>query len=191
MYDMSEDWWRRRRLPRPLDMIDEMMREFERWFEEEFRRFEREWPKELVREVRTPTGIRREIGPIVYGYSITIGPNGRPVIREFGNVRPSRRGELPALTVEREPLVDMIEENNQIKVVAEVPGVKKEDIELVVRDTKLIIKVDTETRKYYKELELPEEVEMEKAKATYNNGVLEVILPKKSGGGPARTIKVE
>ena len=106
-------------------------------------------------------------------------------------MRPSRRGELPALTVEREPLVDMIEENNQIKVVAEVPGVKKEDIELVVRDTKLIIKVDTETRKYYKELELPEEVEMEKAKATYNNGVLEVILPKKSGGGPARTIKVE
>ncbi|MDW8073545.1 MAG: archaeal heat shock protein Hsp20 [Nitrososphaerota archaeon] len=191
VYGMGEEWWRRRRLPRPLDMIDEMMREFERWFEEEFRRFEREWPKELVREVRTPTGIRREIGPIVYGYSITIGPDGRPVIREFGNVRPSRRGELPALSVEREPLVDVIVENNQIKVVAEVPGVKKEDINLVVRDSKLIIKVDTENRRYYKELDLPEEVELEKARATYNNGVLEVVLPKKGEGGPSRTIKVD
>lgn len=186
-----EDWWRRRRLFRPLDIIDEMMREFERWFEEEFRRFEREWPKELVREVRTPTGVRREIGPIVYGYSITIGPDGRPVIREFGNVRPSRRGELPALTIEREPLVDVIVEDDHIKVVAEVPGVKKEDINLLVRDSTLIIKVDTETRKYYKELDLPEEVELEKAKATYNNGVLEVVLPKKGGGGPPKTIKVE
>ncbi len=188
---MGEEWWRRRRFFRPFEFIDEMMREFERWFEEEFRRFEREWPKELVREVRTPTGVRREIGPIVYGYSITIGPDGRPVVREFGNVRPSRRGELPALTVEREPLVDMIVEDEQIKVVAEVPGVRKEDINLTVRDSRLIIKVDTETRKYYKELDLPEEVEPEKAKATYNNGVLEVVLPKKGGGPPPRTIKVE
>jgi HSP20 family protein len=35
-------WWRRRF--RPFELIDEMMREFERWFEEEFRRFERELP---------------------------------------------------------------------------------------------------------------------------------------------------
>ncbi|MEM0444634.1 MAG: archaeal heat shock protein Hsp20 [Nitrososphaerota archaeon] len=188
---MSEDWIRRRRWMRPFDVIDEMMREFERWFDEEFRRFEREWPRELVREVRTPTGIRREIGPIVYGYSITIGPDGRPVIREFGNVRPGRRGEVPALTGEREPLVDMIDEDKQIKVVAEVPGVKKEDINLLVRDSKLIIRVDTEARKYYKELDLPEEVELEKAKATYNNGVLEVVLPKKGEGGPSKSIKIE
>jgi HSP20 family protein len=187
---MSEEWWRRRRF-RPFDIIEDMMREFERWFEEEFRRLEKELPQDLVREFKTPYGMRREIGPIVYGYSITIGPDGRPVIREFGNVKPGRRGEPPALTSQREPLVDVIEEDSQVKIVAEVPGVRKEDINLTMRDSKLVISVDTETRKYYKELEVSEDVDPEKAKATYNNGVLEVILPKKSATRPQRSIKVE
>jgi HSP20 family protein len=78
-----------------------------------------------------------------------------------------------------------------VKIVAEVPGVRKEDINLTMRDSKLVISVDTETRKYYKELEVSEDVDPEKAKATYNNGVLEVILPKKSATRPQRSIKVE
>ncbi|MEN3047720.1 MAG: archaeal heat shock protein Hsp20 [Candidatus Caldarchaeales archaeon] len=189
---MSSDfppWWRRRW--RPFELIDEMMREFERWFEEEFRRFERELPRDLIREVRTPTGIRREIGPIVYGYSITIGSDGRPVIREFGNVRPSRRGEPPMLTVEREPLVDVLDEEDKVRVIAEVPGVNKEDINLNVTDTKLTIRVDTEKRRYFKEIDLPAEVDAENAKASYNNGVLEVTLPKRVTRKPAKQIKVE
>ncbi|MCS7094406.1 MAG: Hsp20/alpha crystallin family protein [Thaumarchaeota archaeon] len=189
---MSEDyppWWRRRW--RPFELIDEMMREFERWFEEEFRRFERELPKDLVREVRTPTGVRREIGPIVYGYSITIGPDGRPIVREFGNVRPGRRGEPPMLKVEREPLVDVLDEEDKVRVVAEVPGVRKEDISLNVSDSKLVIRVETEQRRYYKEVDLPAEVDADNSKASYNNGVLEVTLPKKVAKRPARQIKVD
>ena len=34
----------------------------------------------------------RDIGPIVYGYSMTIGPDGKPRIKEFGNVKPSAIG---------------------------------------------------------------------------------------------------
>ena len=34
----------------------------------------------------------REVGPIVYGYSMTIGPDGKPRIREFGNVKPTSAG---------------------------------------------------------------------------------------------------
>ncbi len=187
---MSEEWRRRRRY-RPFDIVDEMMREFERWVEEELRRFERDMPRELVRETKTPYGLRREIGPIVYGYSITIGPDGKPIIREFGNLRSGKWGEPAALTSEREPLVDIIEEDNQVKIVAEVPGVRKEDINLTVRNNKLVIKVDTETRKYYKELSVPEDVDAENAKATYNNGVLEVLLPKKGASRPSKSIKVE
>ena len=45
-------------------------------------------PKELVREYQTPEGEKvREVGPIVYGYSMTIGPDGKPHVREFGNVK--------------------------------------------------------------------------------------------------------
>ena len=42
-------------------------------------------PKELVREYETQEGVKvREVGPIVYGYSMTIGPDGKPQVREFG-----------------------------------------------------------------------------------------------------------
>ena len=34
----------------------------------------------------------REVGPMRYGYLMTVGPEGKPRIREFGNVKPSRFG---------------------------------------------------------------------------------------------------
>ena len=68
--------------------FEEMRREMERMFEEQFKGFESAVPKDLVREYETPEGGKvREVGPIVYGYSMTIGPDGKPRVREFGNVR--------------------------------------------------------------------------------------------------------
>ena len=59
-------------------------------FEDMFRDMANTIPKELVRERRLPDGSTvREIGPIVYGYSMSVGPDGKPVVREFGNVKPS------------------------------------------------------------------------------------------------------
>ena len=71
-------------------------------------------PKDLYREERHSDGsVVKRMGPFVYGYSMTLGPEGRPVIREFGNVRRSMRPmpfgvSKPSLEVneEREPLVD-------------------------------------------------------------------------------------
>ncbi|MEM2066082.1 MAG: Hsp20/alpha crystallin family protein, partial [Candidatus Caldarchaeum sp.] len=93
---------------------------------------------------------------------------------------------------EREPLVDVYDEDQNVKVVAEIPGVRKEDIDLTVDEKMLTIKVDTEQRKYYKEVELPVEVSTTGVKATYNNGVLEVTLPKKQTSKPrGEKIKIE
>jgi len=93
---------------------------------------------------------------------------------------------------EREPLVDVIEEDKQVKVVAEIPGVRKEDIDIRIEGRTLFIRVDTEERKYYKDVNLPAEVELSGVKATYNNGVLEVTLPKKAAEKPrGEKIKVE
>ena len=65
--------------------FDEMRREMERMFEETIQDVEKV-PRDLVREYQTPTGDKvREIGPIVYGYSVTVGADGRPIVREFGN----------------------------------------------------------------------------------------------------------
>ncbi len=45
-------------------------------------------PKDLIKEYETEEGSKvRKVGPIVYGYSMTIGPDGKPHVREFGNVK--------------------------------------------------------------------------------------------------------
>jgi len=195
---VASDFWdelmRRRRRRRPFlshffEDIEEMIREME----EEVRMLMEMAPRELVRERQTKDGVVREVGPIVYGYSITIGPDGKPVVREFGNIRPGAftgRTQLQ-LKPEREPLVDVIEEEKQVRVIAELPGVNKEDIELRADDNTLTIKVDTERRKYYKEVELPAQVNPNSAKASYNNGVLEVTLAKKEEEKKGQRIKVE
>ncbi|MEM2915588.1 MAG: archaeal heat shock protein Hsp20, partial [Candidatus Bathyarchaeia archaeon] len=115
------------------------------------------------------------------GYSITIGPDGKPQIREFGNMKPEIGPGRPRIDFkeEREPLVDVIKTDGEIKVIAELPGVEKGDIRLHGTENTLTISVDTPQRKYYKEVELPAIVEPKQAKSSYKNGVLEVTLPKK------------
>jgi HSP20 family protein len=192
---MSEDWWYGRRRRRPFSFFEEfeeMFEEMQREFMEEVKRMIDMLPKDLVKETRTPTGVRRQYGPFVYGYSITIGPDGKPIIRQFGNIVPSALPRSVEVRPEREPLVDVIEEDKQVKVVAEIPGVRKEDIDIRIEGRTLFIRVDTEERKYYKDVNLPAEVELSGIRATYNNGVLEVTLPKKAAEKPrGEKIKVE
>jgi HSP20 family protein len=193
---MSEDdWmkrWRRNLPPGPWAFpdIEELMKEMEKEFMQ-FKDIEKQVPKDLIREQKSPDGsVRREIGPIVYGYSMTIGPDGKPIIREFGNVK---RGDEPlkGITDKREPLVDVVESDKQVRIIAEIPGVRKEDIDMRVEGRVLTIAVDTASRKYEKRLQLPESAAIEGAKSSYNNGILEITFPKRHGGGAGVRIKVE
>src|SRR5207253_11292323 len=101
-----------------------LMEEFERSFEEMFK--DLEIPKEMIREKRLPTGgTEKEIGPFVYGYPFSVGPDGKPVIREFGNVKPSLRkgtGGIPKAGLdvreEREPLGGRVVLVDVVEVVA-------------------------------------------------------------------------
>ncbi len=175
------EWFRRRRFPSFggwfFEDIDKMFREMEKMMEEEFKVFTSQVPKDYVRERKLPDGSTiKEWGPFVYGYSIKIGPDGKPEIREFGNVKPSRLG--PKVKEEREPLVDIVETDGEVHVVAELPGVEKEDIKLHGTEDTLTITVDTPQRKYHKEITLPAKVNVKEAKTQYKNGVLEVTLPK-------------
>jgi HSP20 family protein len=116
---------------------------------------------------------------------MTLGPDGKPKIREFGNVKPTRKPEAfgiskPTLSVkeEREPLVDVLTTNNTIQIIAELPGVEKEDIKLHGTEDTLTITVETPKRKYFKEIPMPTKIDPKKAKTTYKNGVLEITIPK-------------
>jgi HSP20 family protein len=184
---------RRRRFPffsgsYPEEM-DNWIREMDRWLEEALKEFSGRAPETLVRKKKLEDGTTvREIGPLVYGYSVTIGPDGRPMVREFGNMKPGFPskgfGRLGVNVQERrEPLVDIISENQTVKVIVEIPGVNKNDINLNATSNTLVIDVSTLARKYYKEIELPCEIDPQSARSTYNNGILETIF-KTVGKGP-------
>jgi len=194
---MTWDEWFKKRM-RPFlgpwyFEIDEMMKEMEKMFEESMKEFEGKVPKELVRERELPDGtIRKEWGPFVYGYSVTIGPDGKPVIREFGNVKPSLgAGGRFALKDEREPLVDVMSSGEEIKVIAELPGVNREEIRVSATENIITIQADTPERKYRKDIELPDEVDPASAKSTYKNGILEITFKRKGKRPTGVSIKVE
>ena len=183
----SPEWFRKRRYPLDKDPffgdIDRIFREMEKHMEEEFKEFTEKIPKDYVKERKLPDGSTvKEFGPFVYGYSMKIGPDGKPEIREFGNIKKSLKG--PEVKEEREPLVDVVEANGEIRVVVELPGVEKSDIKLHGTEDSLEISVDTPHYKYYKEVKLPAKVKVKEAKSSYKNGVLEVILPKAEAKTP-------
>jgi len=175
--------------------IDRMIEEMEKEMAEAIKEMENRMPEEMYREHRLPDGsVRREYGPFVYGYSVKIGPDGKPVIREFGNMKPRLTGEGRAplnLTDWREPLVDLIEDDETVKVLAELPGVEKKDIRLRATDHGLTISVDNPVRKYYKELEFPVEVDERSGKSTYINGVLEIVFRKRERDDSGTEIRIE
>jgi len=91
----------------------------------------------------------------------------------------------------REPLTDVFQEKDSIKLYVELPGVEKNDIRLNISQGKAEIKA----KNFYKIVDLPTiDMEVDKAVANYKNGVLEVTIPKKTGTKaeqPKTTIKIE
>jgi len=125
----------------------------------------------------------------VYGFSMKTGPDGKPSIEEFGNIP---RNDEPKHLDEIEPLVDVIEEDDIVKVIAEVPGVEKEDINIEAEAYEVTLKVDTPKRKYHKIIKLPAEVRTDGTQASYKNGILEITLKKIEKRKPSKTrIQVE
>lgn len=168
--------WRRRW----EDPFDKWFREF---FEEISRRFSIPTPDELFEEIEKEfenlekRGVK---GPFIYGFSMKIGPDGKPIIREFGNVK--KLYGRPTIEEEREPLSDVYEDENTVTVIVEMPGVNKDDIKVKIDGDRVIVSAQNGDRKYYKEIHLPAKVKREGAKASYKNGVLELKLEKEKGG---------
>ncbi len=158
----------KRRWPFRDDLFDELNREFEE--------MERNIGRVFEEMKRVSIETEGEEGPsYVYGFSLRVGPDGRPHVEEFGNV-PGRIGEDSPL--DREPLIDVIEGENEISIIAELPGIEKKDINLSATEDSLRIIVDTPDRKYRKELTLPTRVKPDTTNASYKNGVLEVKLKR-------------
>jgi len=160
---------------------EDVFAEMKQFMDSKFKEMSEKAPKNLVRERILPEGKKvKELGPFVYGYTMTVGSDGKPRIREFGNIKPRTRFRRPELDIaeEREPLTDILDTNGEIKAIIELPGVAKEDINVTGTERTLTVSVDTADRKYFKKLNLPVEVNHETTTSKYTNGVLEVTIKK-------------
>jgi HSP20 family protein len=96
-----------------------------------------------------------------YDYQRTVGPDGKPRIKEFGNVKPAAKG-LVEQTGVRQPLVVNVldEKENILRITAEMPGVHKEDIKLKlnVTDQYVIIHAERGDKKYH--VDIPVSVDL-------------------------------
>ena len=121
-------------------------------------------------------------GPYYYGYSMTVGPDGKPVVKEYGNVRP---GLLPTSEI-REPFVDVIVDNKEkiLKVVAEMPGIEKNDIKIEVVGHTINLDAENNNKKYQTKIPIKHKIDEDSAKATYSNGILEVKFKLKEEDRP-------
>jgi HSP20 family protein len=92
------------------------------------------------------------------------------------------------------PRLDVSETENALEIVADLPGLEKQDISVSLEDNLLTIKgerkeekeskdkrfhtVERRSGSFYRALRLPVEVENDKIEATFKDGVLTLSLPK-------------
>jgi len=152
---MSED--RRKTL---RDMLDEL----DKYFEE----FEKD-VQNLARNSITATGLTTE--PYVAGFSFRLGPGGRPNVQFFGDSPLNRDGFRSPMS---EQVVD--DKTGVLRLVLDMPGVEKEDIQVDATEDKAIVTAERGARKYRAEVDLKAHVQPETGKADYRNGVLEILF---------------
>jgi HSP20 family protein len=128
--------------------------------------------------------------------------------RFFSRRLPDFTGMLPSMNFSREPSVNIRETEKEFLIEMAAPGLERKDFKVELENGNLTISTEKEeeqteaksnyTRREYsynsfsRSFTLPDNCEAEKINAKYNNGILQIILPKKevSATMPAKEIKV-
>ncbi|MDG6997534.1 MAG: Hsp20/alpha crystallin family protein [Nitrososphaerota archaeon] len=130
--------------------------------------------------------------PVYFGYSISLGESGVPLVREFGNRRPESKKhghessdyavqgprEKRQLTPASETILD--KKRGKLRVIVDLPGLNNtEDIRVLAKGRSLKIRAKDELRSYDFSVPLKRSIHnspMSVEKTSYNNGILEVTL---------------
>ena len=116
------------------------------------------------------------------------------------------QSHIPMFAEGKFPKVDIIDNDNDVLIRAELPGVDEKDLDISMTYNSVTIKASTsyeskeekgnyyrseiEQGQYCRTLTLPANVDIEQAKSSFKNGVLELTVPKVERS-QRRTIKVE
>ena len=112
----------------------------------------------------------------MYGFTVRLGLAGEPVLERFGNIQGNEAGSV--ITATREPVVDILEEEDCVVVILELPGITEGDIAVSLRGGVLEVTAASGDRQYAKELVLRPAVDPGSLAWSYRNGILEVRIAK-------------
>ena len=119
------------------------------------------------------------------GFRMAGGPDGAN-FESFGDADPFGGGFDGT-----ETHVDVLDEGDEVRVVADLPGVEKDDVRVAVSGERLKIQASGDERKYDERVALPAEVDDDTGEATYNNGVLEIVFDKIDDTENDKEIEIE
>lgn len=104
----------------------------------------------------------------------------------------------------RKAFLDLREKDKEFVIAAELPGIDKEDINLEIKDDRVVIKAEKKQEKekgdysysksyagFYQEVALPENTDSDKIDAVYKDGVLKLTIPKKKLAVKKKEIKIK
>lgn len=141
-----------------LDELDKFFDDFERSLEQTIRSSVELGQKALSK-------------PVVAGMAMGIGPEGKPRIQFFGD-------NLVGPDGFRAPIYEQVidDKENTLRLVVELPGVEKEDVQLSALEDKVSLEAVKGERKYRMELSLQNAIDPESGTAAYTNGILEIVF---------------
>lgn len=117
--------------------------------------------------------------PATDGCQVPDGTDPEPKPGELGAPRRCPpRAWRESISDVREPLVGVVDSEREIRVVAELPGARAQDVAVSIEGGVLVISARAGVRRYRKRLEMPSPVNVARALSSLNNGVLELRLPK-------------
>jgi len=112
----------------------------------------------------------------VYGFTVKSAIGGRPQVETFGNIVKTPQG--PKVNDEREPITDVFDEQDEVVIIAEMPGIEEVNIHIEINDDILEISTLNAKKSYRKELLLPIKFDNNIFFQKYTNGILEIRIKK-------------
>ncbi len=149
-----------------MNRFDDIFKELRKTLSEQEFIFDR-----LFRTVLEPDTQEAQLN---HSVSIHIDQDGKPVTTWLGNINLNRDAQFDeaAQTPYTETHID--KDAGILIIVAELPGVSKENIKVKASKRKVTISAESEKKKYYKEVDTEREIDPKSTSAQYKNGILEV-----------------
>jgi HSP20 family protein len=82
------------------------------------------------------------------------------------------------LTNERQPSIDVFEEENYLIVLTELPGIDEKDVNIKADEKSVTIVAENTAKKYLKIVRLPTRINKDAIELTYRNNILQLRLKK-------------